>query len=463
MEGAPIVSTSRQEELIKEFELKRRSKSIVVPTNDGQVRQLLRSLGEPITLFGEREVDRRDRLRGILTGLDAEGKGVATTMEVEEDDDVEEVPVSELFYTEGTVALLEHRRRVAKSSLERASRRVAWANSEEGQGQLNKSRERLTGAAKEVGEDCSEFGDDRPISDCSVSSCGRILCTASWSGTYKTWELDGCKKVSSVGAHSDRITGVALHPRAALGSDSETLQVATACSDAAAKLWSPSGKLLHALEGHTDRLARISFDPLGTSVATASYDKTWRLWDCETGVNLLEQEGHSRQVYCVGFQCDGSLLVSGGLDAIGRVWDLRTGKCIRTLRGHIQGILSADFSPNGHQIATGGEDHTCLVWDLRMGPNKMRQEHLYTIAAHQSLVSKVRYAPDHGAVLLTASYDRKVKLWDSKTFSLLSCLEGHENKVMGADIVPATRSVVSVGYDRTIKVWKMKGDAGEEA
>lgn len=45
-----------QEALLRELETKRKIKSIVVPTDDGRVRVLLRQLGDPVTLFGEREV-----------------------------------------------------------------------------------------------------------------------------------------------------------------------------------------------------------------------------------------------------------------------------------------------------------------------------------------------------------------------------------------------------------------------
>lgn len=46
----------KQQELMKEIELRRKAKATVVPTSDAEVRRMLRQLGEPITLFGEREV-----------------------------------------------------------------------------------------------------------------------------------------------------------------------------------------------------------------------------------------------------------------------------------------------------------------------------------------------------------------------------------------------------------------------
>ena len=80
--------------------------------------------------------------------------------------------------------------------------------------------------------------------------------------------------------------------------------------------WHP---LLPAAQGHTMRLGRLAFHPMGQHLATASYDETWRLWDVETGQSLVEQEGHSRSVYTVAFHRDGSLAASGGLDAIGEL------------------------------------------------------------------------------------------------------------------------------------------------
>lgn len=73
---------------------------------------------------------------------------------------------------------------------------------------------------------------------------------------------------------------------------------------------------------------------------STSHDKTWTLWDLETGQELITQGGNSRGVYAAAFHCDGALLATAGLDAIARVWDLRSGQVIWTMRGHAKQVLS---------------------------------------------------------------------------------------------------------------------------
>ena len=74
----------RQEALLMEFENRRRQRALAVTTDDKEVRRQLRELGEPMTLFGEKEMERRDRLRKHLAELDAKDGGVLPVPEVRE-------------------------------------------------------------------------------------------------------------------------------------------------------------------------------------------------------------------------------------------------------------------------------------------------------------------------------------------------------------------------------------------
>jgi WD40 repeat protein len=69
------------------------------------------------------------------------------------------------------------------------------------------------------------------------------------------------------------------------------------------------------------------------------------------------------------------------------------------------------------------------------------------------LPSQVRYAPVSGEFLVTASFDRSVKCWSARNYSLLRTLAGHEEKVMGLGISLDEKRVVTCGFDRTWKLW----------
>ena len=91
-------------DVLAQFSRKRKAAAIAVPTDDARVRQRLRELAEPITLFGERPEDRRDRLRELLYKLqEAGGEDVAMDDAAEEEDDEE----NQEFYTPGVEELEE--------------------------------------------------------------------------------------------------------------------------------------------------------------------------------------------------------------------------------------------------------------------------------------------------------------------------------------------------------------------
>jgi len=86
---------------------------------------------------------------------------------------------------------------------------------------------------------------------------------------------------------------------------------------------------------------------------------------------------------------------------------------------------------------------------------------LYTIPAHQGLVSNVRFQPEDGEYLLSSAYDNTVKIWSTRDYQLIKALPGHEGKVMRAEISPDNKFIASCSFDRTWKLWaEEEGAAG---
>lgn len=177
----------RHEKAMQDLLTKRRAYALAVPTNDSAVRTRLRRLGEPITVFGEREMERRDRLRMIMVRLDAEGQ-LEKLLKAHEDEEVaaaateedgDEGPQSYPFYTEGSKALLEARIEIAKYSIRRAASRLERARRKRDDPDEDLDAE-MDCVLKQAGDfilNCSEFGDDRPLSGCSFSNDGKLLAT----------------------------------------------------------------------------------------------------------------------------------------------------------------------------------------------------------------------------------------------------------------------------------------------
>lgn len=113
--------------LLAELDRKSAARKVALPTNDLEVKRRLRSYGEPITLFGEKREDRRERLRSvIIRQRQAQGLDIAMMEEDEssDEDDEEEQEKEEEFYTEGDDALEAARRWITAYSLPRAKRRI---------------------------------------------------------------------------------------------------------------------------------------------------------------------------------------------------------------------------------------------------------------------------------------------------------------------------------------------------
>ena len=389
------------------------------------------------------------------------------------------VAQKEVFYTEGSAELAAARAAIATFSMPRAAARLKRLRAARDAASAPEDPEGAEAAlaaldadarrAAFLETDASVVGDERPLCDVRFSRAdgGALILSASWTGEARLWSAERCQRLLAVRASEERLTGADLHPRAgteaalrAALADADTAAttsfMATASADGVACLWSASGKPLRSMRGHVGRCGRVSFFPSGAHLATAGFDKTWRLWDCETGAELLCQEGHSRAVYDVRFHPDGSLACSVGLEAHGRVWDVRSGANVLNLRGHASGVLCVDFAPNGAHVATGSEDHTVKVWDLRNVKGC-----LYTIPAHAKSVTGVRFEPLSGGVLLSSSHDGSLKAWSGADFSLKRRLRGHASRVAAADVAPGGEACVSVGHDRTLKLWRASTRAPE--
>ena len=150
-------------------------------------------------------------------------------------------------------------------------------------------------------------------------------------------------------------------------------------------------------------------------MATASNDRTVKIWDLETGDCLLTLDDHISNVCTVAFSPDGKTVISGGQEPLIKLWDLETQTCLQTFE-HRHGTRSVNLSADGRLLATGGGDRTVKLWDVGSG------KCLQTLSGHDGLIYFVAFQPQT-QILASGSEDQTIRFWQIETGECLKTLK----------------------------------------
>ncbi len=251
--------------------------------------------------------------------------------------------------------------------------------------------------------------------------------------------------------HTSRVTAIAWSPKAA--------QLASASYDKTVRIWdATTGNNILQYRGHWDRVLALAWSPDSTRIASAGNDGTIQVWDATTGNALYTYRGHNLPVNTLAWSPDSLRIASGGEDKIIQVWEAANGTILYSYQGHTDSVYTLAWSPDGKRIASGADDKTVQVWSpfkaksgfftLLLNPSRSQ----FTYKGHTGRVHAVAWSPN-GLRLASVSSDKTLQVWDSLTGKKYFI---HRSSTSGLNAVawsPDNRYVLSGGNDKMVQVW----------
>ncbi|MFI6009780.1 AAA family ATPase [Streptomyces sp. NPDC051243] len=248
--------------------------------------------------------------------------------------------------------------------------------------------------------------------------------------------------------------------------------LATASYDRTVRLWDVRDRtrpepLGRPLTGHTSWVSSAVFSPDGRTLASAGDDGTIRLWDVSDPAHPSRLgaplTGHKGTIYLVAFSPDGRTLASAGDDSTVRRWNVALParpKALGALTGHTAAVRSVAFSPDGRTLAAGGDDDTIRLW--RTADPRRPEPVGKALTGHTDLVHSVAFSPD-GRTLASGSSDDTIRLWNvsdpAHAAPIGSPLTGHTGPVWSVAFSPDGGRLAAASADSTASLWNVSDPA----
>lgn len=220
-----------------------------------------------------------------------------------------------------------------------------------------------------------------------------------------------------------------------------------ACVDRGARVYDISGGLPVQFNAHQSGTLDGSWSPNDSLICTIGGDRTVRLWNAATGIEVWNAIDDLEGVRCVEYSPDGSLIAVGMSDSTVTIWDPATGSQVASYGGHFSQVTVVAWAPQGDLIASAGDDNTIRVHDVRTG-------RLVGSYLHSANVLTAQWSPE-GSRLLTTSDDQTAVIWRVREITL----QGDTSNVFSISDPPpayarftATGDTINLGDQTTITV-----------
>lgn len=299
---------------------------------------------------------------------------------------------------------------------------------------------------------------------------GAKLVTASRDGTARVWDLGNGRELLSYRGHAapGKVTpekpaepSAALRVAAVAWQPKQT-RVATSGGNEV-HLWdADTGKLVRKFVKHTAPIKAVAFSPDGKFLATGGDDKLVILWDAETGKDLYTSQPlkarveaaawHPNGKYAAALDLDGTL----SLHAVAAAAEKKAAPGSPGTEGNGNAGYGIAFTADGSKVLVGGADKVArfLTAPADAAAAGSPPAAVQRFAGHTGVVTAVGTAPD-GKLVISASLDRTVRVWDGTSGKLTRLFQGHLEGVTALAVRPDGKQAATGADDGGIKLWEL--------
>ena len=215
------------------------------------------------------------------------------------------------------------------------------------------------------------------------------------------------------------------------------------------RLWSvPDGSLIKTFEGHTHSVNSLALSPDGWTLATGSTDTTLRLWSFPGGEPQHTLRDRKKVVSAVQISADGRWVAAGSYGGRAKVWTM-TGEDVVGIKASERNLAAIALSPDGSTLATAGLGDNISLWALPSG------EPIGVLSGHEMAVLSLAFI-DGGTRLVSLGYDKTVRVWDAGAWQQRSVLPLEGPTVRGMAMAPG-EDMVAVAAEGEVQLWSLAG------
>jgi WD40 repeat protein len=285
----------------------------------------------------------------------------------------------------------------------------------------------------------------------AYSPAGESLVVGSY-GSISIWDLakaELVKSIETVGA----VHGIAMHAQPGATGYLAAAGGLPAQSSEVLVYDTSDWKLVGTISEHTDVVYDVAFSPDGQKLATASLDKTVRVWSIPDCKPVQTLKGHSDFVYSVNFTPDGKRLISSSKDRSIKIYSTDTWESERTLSGHNEEVLATAVSGDSYNVVSAGKEPQLRWWIIENGQNNR------LMPGHNGSVNQIVFSKD-GKRIASVGQDKQVRIWDGSDGKLLRTIAGSTEWLYCVALSTDAKIVAAGSWDGVVRLWDAESGRG---